>query len=42
MYSGVRVFGDPQPGDIILMYYGAWPNSILCCLSTWCCMPAAE
>ena len=26
MYSGVRVFGDPQPGDIILMYYGAWPN----------------
>ncbi|MGO5317214.1 NlpC/P60 family protein [Paraeggerthella sp. LCP19S3_G8] len=26
MHSGVRVFGDAQPGDIILMYYGAWPN----------------
>ena len=26
MYSGVRVFGDPQPGDIILMYYGACRN----------------
>lgn len=26
MYSGVRVFGDAQPGDIILMYYGSWPN----------------
>lgn len=26
MNSGVRVYDGGQPGDIILMYYGGWPN----------------